>query len=156
MRLYLDTNMILGWFKRLMQKERKDREFEIPGVMKFLSSQQNIELVVSNLTRIEVFRYLKSEWDADDNLSKGIWDTFLRSFNVKYIEPDIGSDDLDSLSELCLGTYTKKKTLTNLLHLQIAKRYNIRFLTGEKELKERYSFFYDKIVTYRELRQKLP
>lgn len=64
MKLYLDTNIIIGWFKRMMQSTRNGNEFTVPSVMQFLGSQEDMELFVSNLTKTEVYRYLKSDWDA--------------------------------------------------------------------------------------------
>ncbi len=65
MKIYLDTNIILDWFKRMMQKERNDREFVIPKVIEFLISMKEFELTLSNLTKIEIIRYLISEWNCD-------------------------------------------------------------------------------------------
>lgn len=151
MKIYLDTNIIIGWFKRIMQKERKGREFDVPSLLKFLSSQPELELMVSEITRIEIFRYLISEWNCDLQFSRKAWNYFMESFNIESIKAEINFGDLE---EICLSIPTKKKTLINLLHLQIAKRYGIWFLTGEEGLKRKYSRYYDKILTYKELRQR--
>lgn len=153
MRLYLDTNMVMGWFKRIMQNVRRGRPFKIPSVIEFLSSQLNIELIVSNITKIEIFRYLKSEWNCKDVMSEEYWNTFIRSFNITYIE--VERIDFNELLPLCMEIPTKKKTLVNLIHLQVAKKDSFWFLSGEEELKERYRGYYDKILTYKELRQRL-
>lgn len=134
MKLYLDTNIILGWFKRMMQSKRKGKEFKIPSVIEFLNSQPNVELIISNLTRTEIFRYLKSDWDSEPIFSKEIWETFLRSFNLEYIEVGVDIEGINRLSELCLEINTKKRTLTNLFHLEAAKGYGFLFLTGEEKI----------------------
>ena len=152
MKLYLDTNIILGWFKRMMQKERKGREFEIPSLLKFLSSRSELELIVSEITRIEIFRYLISEWGCNLKYCKKAWDYLIESFGIEVINAEI---NFEKLEEICLTVPTRKKTLVNLLHLQVAKNYRFWFLTGEKELKEKYIRYYDRILTYKELRQKL-
>jgi len=152
MKLYLDTNIILGWFKRIMQKERKGREFEIPSLLKFLSSHSELELIVSDITRVEIFRYLISEWGCNLESCRKAWDYFIESFEIEVIKAEINFEELE---EICLAVPTRKKTLINLLHLQIAKRYKFWFLTGEKELKEKYSNYYDGILTYKELRRLL-
>ena len=64
MRIYLDTNMILDWFRNIMLSARKSEEFKIPKKLEFLTSQ-DAELMVSDLSKIEISRYLKSDWDAD-------------------------------------------------------------------------------------------
>lgn len=155
MKIYLDTNIIIGWFKRMMQSKRKNEEFKIPSVIEFLSSQPTVELIASNLTKTEIFRYLKSDWDSEVKFSKEIWETFLYSFKMEYIEVEVNAESIKRLSELCLEINTKKKTLTNLFHLEAAKKYGLLFLTGEEKLKTKYSEYYDNIITYKELRQKL-
>jgi len=152
MRLYLDTNIILGWFKRMMQKERKGEEFKIPRVVKFVTSQKEFDLILSNLTKVEIIRYLISEWGCNLESCRKAWDYFIESFEIEVIKAEINFEELE---EICLAIPTRKKTLINLLHLQIAKRYGFWFLTGEKELKEKYSNYYNKILTYKELRQLL-
>jgi hypothetical protein len=155
MKLYLDTNIILGWFKKMMESTRKGEEFSVPSVMEFLSSRSDLDLVVSNLTRAEIFRYLFSEWAAPAEKSVELWGTFAKSFKIDYTTVMIPAESINGIADLCLRTNTKKNTLTNLLHLEISKNYGLEFLTGEKDLKDRYSAHYGNIVTYRELRQKL-
>jgi len=70
MRLYLDTNIILGWFKKMMQKERKGEEFKIPRVIKFVTSQKEFDLILSDLTKVEIIRYLISEWGCDPKFAR--------------------------------------------------------------------------------------
>jgi hypothetical protein len=67
----------------------------------------------------------------------------------------IPSESINNISDLCLRTNTKKNTLTNLLHLEVSRNYKLEFLTGEKDLEERYAAHYGNILTYPKLRQKL-
>mgnify|MGYP000279972445 CR=1 FL=1 len=151
MKLYLDTNIILGWFKKMMQKERKGEEFKIPRVIKFLTSKEEFDLILSNLTKVEIIRYLISEWGCDPKFAEKTWDDFMQSFDITYIRGEI---DIDDLLNIVQNVPTKKRTLVNLLHLQIAKRYNLWFLTGEESLIDKYRKYYKRIITYKELRQK--
>ena len=64
--------------------------------------------------------------------------------------------DFEELNNICLLIPTRKKTLVNLMHLQIAKKENIWFLTGEKGLLEKYKDYYKKSLSYLELRRKSP
>ncbi len=75
----------------------------------------------------------------------------MQSFDITYIK---GRIDIDDLLLIVQNVPTRKKTLVNLLHLQIAKTYNVWFLTGEENLKEKYRDCYDKILTYEELRHR--
>jgi len=155
MKLYLDTNIIIGWFKKRIQSKRNDREFKTPAVIGFLTSREDIELIVSNLTKTEVYRYLKSDWESPEEYSREIWDIFIKSFKLEYVEVQITPENINNLSKLCLKNHTKKNTLTNLLHLEVAKNYGFSFLTGEKDLKDRYEKHYGNILTYSELRRML-
>ena len=101
MKLYLDTNIILGWFKRMMQKERKGEEFKIPRVVKFVTSQKEFDLILSNLTKVEIIRYLISEWGCDPKFAEKTWNDFMQSFNITYIRGEIDIDDLLSMSRMC-------------------------------------------------------
>jgi len=135
----------------MVQKERKGEEFKIPRVIKFLTSKEEFDLILSNLTKVEIIRYLISEWGCDPKFAEKTWDDFMQSFDITYIRGEI---DIDDLLNIVQNVPTKKRTLVNLLHLQIAKRYNLWFLTGEESLIDKYRKYYKRIITYKELRQK--
>jgi hypothetical protein len=143
--------MIWAWFKNTMESIRKGRSFRIPSIIKFISSKPEIMLITTNLTKAEIFRYLKSNWNCERKLSEEIWGRFLRSFNVLYVE--VKGVDINDLINICSTIPTKKKTMVNLLHIQIAKRENLWFVTGEERLKEKYKQYYDKILTYKDIRK---
>jgi hypothetical protein len=46
-----------------------------------------------------------------------------------------------------------KKRVTNLEHLIIAKKNSLTFVTGDKEITEKCKIFYDRIISYKELRK---
>jgi predicted nucleic acid-binding protein len=148
--IYLDTNMIHSWFRKIMENTYKDRPFEIPKILEFVISAP-LKLTTTNITKAEILRYLKSEWNCPAEKSEELWKTFLESFNIHY--NNIKEIDFDDLTEICKNIETKKKTLVNLIHLQTAKKMNMHFLTGEEILKEKYGFYYDKIITYEDLRK---
>ncbi len=133
-----------------MENVYRNKPFEIPSVLEFLVSIP-IRLILINITKAEIFRYLKSEWNCPPEKSDGLWKTFLDSFRIIY--ETIVEIDFDDLAEICKNIETKKKTLVNLIHLQVAKKRNTYFLTGEEELKEKYSFYYDKILIYEDIRR---
>lgn len=149
--IYLDTNILHPWFRKIMDNRRKDRPFELPDVIKFVSSRTEISLSVSDLTKVEIVRYLFSDWKSQENEVDELWGTFLRTFNISLII--VKEMDLEDLIRLCKTIPTKKKTLVNLMHLQIAKKNNLWFLTGEEKLKEKYKEYYQKVLTYEDLRK---
>jgi len=46
-----------------------------------------------------------------------------------------------------------KKRVTNLEHLIIAKKNDLTFVTGDKEIERKCKVFYEKILNYRTLRK---
>jgi len=148
--LYLDTNMIWAWFKNMMEAFRRGESLKIPSILQFISSRIELKTFTTNLTKAEIFRYLRSEWNCDKNFSENLWNRFLVSFNTSYIEAE--NVIISELIEICARVSTKKKTLVNLMHLQLAKKNNLWFLTGEENLKDRYKEYYDKVLTYEDLR----
>lgn len=59
-----------------MRSANDSTAFIVPKKMKFLISQ-NIELVVSDLSKVEISRYLKSEWGASKEKIEDIWIRFI-------------------------------------------------------------------------------
>lgn len=151
MRIYLDTNMVWGWFKRAIESRRKGIPLKIPSIMRFVASRNELELFTSIITKIEIFRFLKSEWNCSEKESEEIWESFIDLFRVSYF--DVKEVDFNELLRIVSEISTKKKTLVNLIHLQIAKRNGFRFLTGEEKLKKKYEKYYDNILTYKDLRK---
>lgn len=148
--LYLDTNMIHSWFRNLMNNVRKSKEFEIPDVLEFLSTGR-FKLFTSNVTKVEIVRYLISEWSCNIEEAEEYWATFISNFNITVII--VKEIDFNELIEVVKNVPTRKKTLVNLIHLQVAKKNNLYFLTGEEPLKERYKEYYNKTLTYEDLRK---
>ena len=152
--LYLDTNILHPWFRKIIGNRRKNLPFEMPNVIKFVSSKLGITLSVSNLTKVEIVRYLFSDWKSQESEVDELWETFLRTFNISLII--VRELDFEDMIKLCKAIPTKKKTLVNLMHLQIAKKSDLWFLTGEEKLKDRYKEYYEKVLTYEDLRKLFP
>lgn len=148
--VYLDTNMIHSWFRNFMTSLKENKPLTIPDILQFISKKE-LKLFTTTLTKIEIFRYLKAEWNRDEKPCNEIWETFISSFNITVIRAE--EIELEELLILVAKVSTKKKTLVNLMHLQLAKKNNLWFLTGEEELKEKYKEYYDKVLTYEDLRK---
>ncbi len=151
--LYLDTNMIHGWFRNFMLGIKHQEFLKMPSILEFLA-KNDLKLFTTTLTKIEIFRYIKAEWGRDENSCNEIWDTFMKSFTITAI--DSKEVELEELLKLVSKIATKKKTLVNLMHLQLAKKNSLWFLTGEEQLKDKYKEYYQKVLTYKDLRQLFP
>jgi len=106
MKIYLDTNIILDWFRNIMISARKPEKLKVPKKLEFLTTQ-DIELVVSDLSKVEISRYLKSDWNASKEKIEEIWQRFIESFKIKYLL--IERVDFEELNNICLLIPTRKK-----------------------------------------------
>ncbi len=127
-----------------------EEEARIPKKLEYLISK-NFTLVVSNLSKVEIARYMKSDWNTSKGKIEEIWQKFVESFKINYLI--IEKIDFEELINVCLPIPTRKKTLVNLMHLQIAKKEDLWFLTGEKDLTKKYKSYYEKSLSYPELRK---
>ncbi len=152
MKIYLDTNIILDWFRNMMLKSRKIEAFRIPKKLEFLASH-DLNPILSELTRIEIARYLKADWNATHEEIDKLWNDFIDIFKIKVVETR--KIDPEELTKICMEIPTRKKTLVNLLHLGIAKEHDCLFLTGEKDLLAKYKKYYKNTLSYTELRKRL-
>jgi predicted nucleic acid-binding protein len=154
MKLYLDTNIILDWFKKNIKNLRKSKPIEITSKLKFLTSRPELQLFVSLITKAEIFRYLKSEWGSPENECENFWIDFFTRYGITELESkEIRVDFLD-ITEICKKINLGRKTLVNLIHLQFAKKNNLTFLTGDKKLEKRLKWYHEKIISYVTLRSK--
>lgn len=141
MKIYLDTNIIHGWFRKYIESKKSKIKYDEPEIIRFIFDLEN-EYIIFNITRTEIFRYLSASWNATQDLCGEVWKDFLNAYKVTFLE--VKEIDFDDITEICLIIKTKKKTLINLMHLQIAKKENVWFLTGEKDLFEKYKTYYKK------------
>ncbi len=144
-RIYLDTNIILGWFKIKMQSERDGREFFIPERLESLL-EKNHELFVSTLVKAEIFRYLVSEWQLQSHESESLWAEFIKTFGVEELRFDFLEVDLKIILKISGSVPLKKNTIVDLMHIQISEKLDLRFYTDEEDLKTKLKSFYDFII----------
>jgi len=151
--VYIDTNIIFDFFLNLSKSFRNEQELELPRKLVFLIGQQekqNIKLLTSILTQAEISRRLKSEYGFHSKDIEEFWLTFINISGTDMIE----EIEIDWKELLRITTEVPlKKRVTNLQHLMIAKHYNMWFLTGDKEIFGKLKKFYDKIISYTELRK---
>jgi superfamily I DNA/RNA helicase len=145
--------MVWAWFRNVVENARKNKPFRVPSVLKFLSKEE-FKLFTSVITKVEILRYLVSEWGCKFKEAEEYWNAFINSFDITYL--NVKTVDFDDMISLVVEVPTKKKTLINLMHLQVAKCNRIYFLTGEEKLKKKYRHYYDKILTYKDLRKLFP
>ncbi len=150
LRIYLDTNIIHSWFRKFMESKKKNIEFVEPKILQFIFGLEN-EYIVSNITKTEIFRSMFADWVTGENECNEAWARFLANYKITIAS--VREIDFDELTRICLIVKTKKKTLVNLMHMQIAKKGDVWFLTGEDRLIEKYKQYYNKTLSYENLRK---
>ncbi len=156
MELYLDTNFIWSFFENAVKTYRRSPEdfenlkFDFSKRMKFVK-EAKFQLFTSNVAKAEVFRKLISELTTSKELAITIWNRFIEVFSVT--ELFIETVDFNEIAELSLIAPLKRGTMQNLIQLQFTKAKKLKFVTGDKKIKDYFSNYYKEILTYIDLRK---
>lgn len=150
MKVYLDTSYMWSNFENTVRELRKNPD-NYEKIKKSILTSSKIkhlqdlraDLFTSNVAKAEVFRKLKSEMSVDKKVAHTVWEDFLILFNIKELR--IKKADFDEIAELCLTTESSKGLIFDLIQLQFAKKSELIFATGEKDLKKYFSDYYKEI-----------
>lgn len=131
LRIYLDTNIIFGWFKAKIDEERKGKTFVLPERLdKLLESKY--DLFVSTLVKVEVSRNLKSELNINSEKINQLWDRFLKETKtIELVFEKLQVDMFEMLNVTQNYPLKLRGAVADLIHIQIAKHSNLKFLTSE-------------------------
>jgi predicted nucleic acid-binding protein len=157
-KVYLDTNIIFGYFlAKVKQLRKKTDRFVEPRIVEFLKKNANIfEYFVSTLVKAELFRRLRTELNVGRSDIEKIWLEFVSYLQINEIKTsELSSEYLFEKTLEIVEETPIKKRVTNLQHLIIAKEFNLFFLTGDKEILDKCKKFYERILSYSELRKYL-
>ena len=148
MKIYLDTNIIFGFFRNLLLEKRKGKKFTNPAILKFLK-ENNFELYTSVLVKAEIARRLRTEWGSTKEEVEEFWTSLETYINVDVIQTaTIGP----KIAVITLETPFKNR-VSNIMHLLIAEQYDLWFLSVDKEIVQKGKKFYEKVISYHELRK---
>ncbi len=152
MKIYLDTNIVYGYFLAKNLSLRGEA-FKLPAVIQFLKDQQErFEYYVSILMKTEIMRILVSELGLEKGVSRKMWQDFLDEINASEIKIE---EPLDEIYKEILAIVEEtriKKRVTNLEHLIVAKNSNFVFLTGDNEILEKCKTYHPRVMSYTEMR----
>jgi len=151
-RFYLDTNIIFSYFLKKFS-EKKGRKIEAKIANFLMNSSQRVKYVVSALTKAEIVRKLRSEFNSEEDDIKEMWEDFLYDVSPLYISVTQSLDEIYEEITKIVFKIPIKKRVTNLEHLIIAKKNDLIFVTGDKEIVEKCRAFYEKVWDYRTLRR---
>jgi len=138
-KFYLDSNIILRYFKNLLRKKN------VPFILKVLSSNFKFKIFISSWALAEVFEVMQKEFNLNQKEILKLYKKFLNDFKVEIInELQVDSSIIKLVKNFGLEA-------KDALHLFISKKKNLVFLTSDKKLIEKGVFSYPEIVTPEEI-----
>lgn len=147
LRIYLDTNVIYGYFKRRIEEQKFGKTYIEPEAMKFLKEKSNlIQSFTSFFTMLEVA----------DNLTKDLILTqseimnFIRSFRMIYPIKILEQVKIDGES---LKWFLHGMELKDTIQLNIAKNLGALFISDDKKLISLAKKFHKNSFTFQELKR---
>jgi len=146
MKVYLDTNIIFGFFKSMLQNIFEGRRLKKSWRLYILSRNKKLQVYISTFTLVEIKESVR-EWLNEKNESiseeklEGLISYFEEIFNFKILE----SIRLKNIFE-----YTGLDAKDSI-QLEIARSNKLIFITEDKKLKEIGAEFYQRITNFSEL-----
>jgi predicted nucleic acid-binding protein len=151
-KFYLDTNILFGYFlKKILERKGIYKESKVADFL--ISSSKKLKYAVSILTKAEIVRKLKSEFNANKGDIEDVWRGLTIEVSPSYIQIPQSLEEIYEEIVNIVFEVPMKKRVTNLEHLIIAKKNNLIFVTGDKEIIRKCKRFYEKILDYRTLRK---
>lgn len=151
MKLYPDANILYGFFKETVKSWKERRQVVQPEIIKFLSKQRGLTIFASSLTKAEIARRLKLDYNLSPEDIERSWSALEKLLSIKMIERITIDSELVGIVKTCRF----RSRINNVIHLLIAKSLHLTFLTGDKKIEEDGKKIYDNIIDYPSLRKKL-
>ena len=146
--IYLDTNIIYGFFKLNSQKLKKGEELKETRLIKSLrDGLKYFNYFVSKAVEIEIKRRLVSEFNLRRNEANYLWNILVT--NLKIAEVEDHTVDWNFILTIVESVKIKKR-ISNLIHLSIARDNQLLFLTGDLEILSKCKKFYKDIISYKD------
>lgn len=146
MKVYLDTNIVFGFFKNFLEHKYMFKPLNIPKKLRIIARLK--EVYISDLVVAEVIKGIKL-WCRDNNIRinreeiEKMIDDFKRRFKIKTLK----SFKLKNLADFALYGID----LNDGIHLEISKNKNMIFVTDDKKLYEASRYFYEKVLSFTDL-----
>jgi predicted nucleic acid-binding protein len=142
-KIYLDTNIIYGYFRKRVEETINRRKFKKPFILEKIS-KADYEFITSFFTMVEVSRNLRRDFNLDSRSIVDLLRLFTREYSVKVVQK------VSITGELLLW-HLKEIDLADAIQLNIAKNSKSIFLTNDKRLIKDARKFYPWVVSFSEL-----
>lgn len=152
-RIYLDTNIIYGYFfAKVKQLKNRTEIFVEPKVIGFLRKNLiSLNIFVSVLVKAELYRTLRTEFQLNATEISALWSEFRILLDVN----EINTVQIKEEAAEFVKTEIFTKGIVNVFHFFVAKNENLYFVSGDKEIVAKGRKFYTKVLSYLELKELL-
>lgn len=152
-KIYLDANIVYGYFLAKYKELKKKEIFIEPKVIKNLrNNKEKFNYFVSIITKVEIIRRLRTELNFEKEEALDLWESLLKYLQFTELEMEEKAIDWYFINRIVLEVKIKKR-LSNLIHFSFSKSNELTFLTGDKEILEKCKQFYSNIISYSEFRK---
>ena len=148
MKLYLDTNIIYGFFREIVESYGI-RRYRIPSVIEFFRNKR-FKIFSSILVKCEIARRLRLDYNLSSKDIEGLWNFLERYINMKVVD----RITLDSELLEIIKRNKFRSRINNLIHLYLCKELELILITGDNKMIEDGKGEYKNIMSYTELRSK--
>jgi hypothetical protein len=149
MQAYLDANILFGFFKNLIESSRHGRKNELPDVIKFFRKHENIKIYASVLTKGEIFRILKENYELSATDLDRMWNSLEKLLKIRMIE----QVDIDNQLVDLVRRHRFRSKINNVIHLWVCSKLSLTFISGDNDICEDGKRVYPEVMSYPDLRK---
>lgn len=150
-RIYLDANILYGFFKSLIESWQEKQRHILPDVIKFFVNHSQLIIYTSVLTKSEIFRRLKLEYNISEKDLERMWTSLEKLLKINLIEEIVIDDQLAEFSQ----RVRFRSKINNIIHLWLCYKLSLIFVTGDEKICEDGKKVYSDIMSYSELRKRI-
>ena len=150
-RIYLDANILYGFFKSLIESWKEKRRHVLPEVIKFFSERNDLYVYTSVLTKCEIFRRLRLDYDISPEDLDRMWNSLEILLKTKMIEWIYLDNQIVEFVKKCKF----RSRINNVIHLWLCYKLSLTFVSGDEKICEDGKKVYSGILSYLELRKPI-
>ncbi len=157
MKLYLDTDIIYGFFKEVVKSWDEHRKVNSPSVIRFLkANEKDMSFFISEIVYFELIKRIKYEYKLSEEKIEKLIRYFEKTLNIIVVSR--GGWFNERLFDEIFGLIKResfKIGLADILHAYIAKQNNLTLFTGDNaSLNEDARKICEHVIDYSQLRKK--
>ncbi len=136
--IYLDTSLLVGWFKHILERRKKTEE---PQIIEFLNNRPEIKKYISSISIAEIIEVLKSKefknYKLENQYILDLIETLRNTLNLIVIEEfeEKGKKQLKNIfldSQNIVDLTFLGGEVIDAIHIDISKSNNLYFITRDE------------------------